>query len=279
MGAISVQLEMVRTDSHNLGETTQKHIQTAHKLARTALADARDSIWNMRSQVLEKYDLSLALERIAKQLTGDTDIEIAADVVGKRRRLPPVVENNLLRIGQEALTNACKHANSKTINVRISYQNRRLELLVSDDGIGFDIESLSPESKKSFGLVGMGGAEAIMAIRKLHPEAKIIVISTYDWDEDIHRALQSGAASYILKDMPIEDIAEIVRSVFEGGSSLPPPVAKRLAEHSEREQITEREREVLATLVKGRSNKEIAVSLSISDETVKSHLKRRSSKS
>jgi two-component system NarL family response regulator len=120
---------------------------------------------------------------------------------------------------------------------------------------------------------GMGGAEAIMAIRKLHPEAKVIVISTYDWDEDIHRALQSGAASYILKDMPIEDIAETVRSVFEGGSSLPPPVAKRLAEHSEREQITEREREVLAALVKGRSNKEIAVSLSISDETVKSHLK------
>ncbi|MDQ8188015.1 response regulator transcription factor [Pelagicoccus sp. SDUM812002] len=120
---------------------------------------------------------------------------------------------------------------------------------------------------------GMGGAEAILAIRKRHPEAKVVVISTYDWDEDIHRALQSGASSYILKDMPIEDIAETVRMVFEGDNALPASVAKRLAEHSEREQITEREREVLEALVKGRSNKEIASSLSISDETVKSHLK------
>lgn len=120
---------------------------------------------------------------------------------------------------------------------------------------------------------GMGGAEAILAIKKRHPKAKVIVLSTYDSDEDIHRAIQSGADSYILKDMPIEEIAETVRLVFEGDNSLPDIVKKRLAERSQREQVTEREREVLEALIKGRSNKEIATSLSISDETVKSHLK------
>ncbi|MBD5782475.1 response regulator transcription factor [Pelagicoccus sp. NFK12] len=120
---------------------------------------------------------------------------------------------------------------------------------------------------------GMGGAEAILAIKKIHPNAKIIVLSTYDSDEDIHRALQSGASSYILKDMPIEEIAETIKMVFQGDASLPDVVKKRLAERSERDQLTEREREVLEALVKGRSNKEIASSLSISDETVKSHLK------
>lgn len=119
----------------------------------------------------------------------------------------------------------------------------------------------------------IGGADAILAIRKLHPEAKIIVLSTYDWDEDIHRALQAGAASYLLKDLPIEDIAETIIMVNEGKSYLPATIEKRLKERSQREQITQRERDVLEALIKGRSNKEIASSLSISDETVKSHLK------
>lgn len=119
----------------------------------------------------------------------------------------------------------------------------------------------------------MGGVEAILAIRKRHPEAKVIVLSTYDWDEDIHRALQSGAKSYLLKDMPIEEIASTVRAVFEGDATLPGSVAERLAERARREQLTERERDVLQSLVKGRSNKEIASSLCISEETVKSHLK------
>ena len=122
-------------------------------------------------------------------------------------------------------------------------------------------------------LPGLSGVEAILAIRKDFPDARVIVVTTYDWDEDVYRAMQSGAKSYLLKDMTQEQIAGTIRAVHAGDNTLPSNVAERLAERLKREELTEREQEVLTLLTKGRSNKEIASDLSISEDTVKYHLK------
>jgi DNA-binding NarL/FixJ family response regulator len=119
----------------------------------------------------------------------------------------------------------------------------------------------------------LSGVEAIIGIRKEHPDARIIVITTYDSDEDIYRAIQSGAKSYMMKDMSKAEIIGMIRAVHLGQEKLPPTIASRLAKRLQRPKLTLREVEVLQYLVKGRSNKEIASNLSVSEDTVKFHLK------
>ena len=120
---------------------------------------------------------------------------------------------------------------------------------------------------------GLGGVETILAMLKEFPVARIIVVTTYDLDEDIHRAMQAGAKSYLLKDMPREQIVETIRAVHRGDHKLPPGVLSRLEERARRQELSEREMEVLQLVVKGRSNKEISTELFISEDTVKYHLK------
>lgn len=121
-------------------------------------------------------------------------------------------------------------------------------------------------------LPGLSGVDAILAIRAKDPAARIIVNTTYDADEDIHRALQSGASSYLLKDMFKEEIFAAIRSVYAGHAVLPSQVAQRLSERLRRPELTSRELAVLELLAKGRS-KEIADDLAISEDTVKFRLK------
>jgi len=118
----------------------------------------------------------------------------------------------------------------------------------------------------------MNGVEAIQEIRKDFPNARIIVLTTYDGDEDIYRALQAGAQGYLLKDMYCDDIFEAIRAVHAGGRQIPARVATRLAERVFNQELTAREIEVLKLIVKGHSNKEIAASLSITEQTVKGHV-------
>jgi DNA-binding NarL/FixJ family response regulator len=122
-------------------------------------------------------------------------------------------------------------------------------------------------------LPGMGGVEATIAIRKEFPEARVIVLTTFDLDEDIFRAMDSGAKSYLLKDTPEDELAETIRAVHAGQEKLSPKLAERLALRQKRPVLSRREMEVLQLLVRGRSNKEIASSLFITEDTVKAHLK------
>lgn len=120
---------------------------------------------------------------------------------------------------------------------------------------------------------GLSGVEAIIALRKEFPQSRVIVLTTYDNDEDLFRACQSGALAYLLKDTPTEEIVGTIRAVFAGQQRLTPAVADRLKKRSKREELSLREMDVLQYLVKGRSNKEIGAALFISEDTVKSHMK------
>ncbi|HEX4122643.1 MAG TPA: response regulator transcription factor, partial [Verrucomicrobiae bacterium] len=120
-------------------------------------------------------------------------------------------------------------------------------------------------------LPGMGGVEAIIAIRKEFPQARVIVLTTFDTDEDIYRAIQSGAKSFLLKDTPEDVLADTIRAVHGGEQKLPPKLADRLAARQKRAELSQRETEVLRLLVKGRSNKEIASDLFVAEDTVKAH--------
>ena len=118
----------------------------------------------------------------------------------------------------------------------------------------------------------IGGVEALTTIRREFPEARLIVLTTYDGDEDIYRSLQAGAKGYLLKDMFFEELESAIRSVHAGSRRIPAVIAERLAERMTGSILTARELEVLELIVKGQSNKEIAVSLKISEATVKSHV-------
>jgi DNA-binding NarL/FixJ family response regulator len=118
----------------------------------------------------------------------------------------------------------------------------------------------------------IGGADAIARIRAESPSARIIVLTTFDGDEDIFRALQAGAKGYLLKGMDIDELTEAIRTVNGGKSRIPAFVAEKLAERMGGPALTARETEVLKRIVAGRSNKEISSDLFISEATVKTHV-------
>jgi DNA-binding NarL/FixJ family response regulator len=121
-------------------------------------------------------------------------------------------------------------------------------------------------------LPGMSGVDAIRAIRKSHPKIRFIVLTTYDGDEDIHRALEAGAQAYLLKGMSHNDLVNAIRKVHAGLKYIPASVSKSLAERPPHSELSARELEVLELIVKGHSNREIGEALGISEATVKWHV-------
>jgi DNA-binding NarL/FixJ family response regulator len=118
----------------------------------------------------------------------------------------------------------------------------------------------------------LSGVEVIQRVRAEQPHARFIVLTTYDGDEDIYRALQAGARAYLLKGMTLEVLVSTIRLVHAGKSCIPPVIAQKLAERMGTEQLTNREQDVLEQIVRGKSNKEIGAELDISEATVKTHI-------
>ena len=124
----------------------------------------------------------------------------------------------------------------------------------------------------------MSGGEAIIAIRKEFPDARIIVLTTYSGDAQADRAIKAGAYGYLLKSMLRKELVETIRIVHGGRKRIPPEIAVELAEHHSDDGLTEREIEVLRQVASGNANKIIAYKLEISEETVKAHMRKILSK-
>ena len=118
----------------------------------------------------------------------------------------------------------------------------------------------------------MDGVAAIEAIRQQWKAAKVIVLTTYDDDEDIYRGLRAGAKAYLLKDAPREELLECIRAVHAGRTVIPAEVAVKLAQRMSSDDLTTREREVLQLMAQGKSNREIGAALFITEGTVKTHV-------
>ena len=122
-------------------------------------------------------------------------------------------------------------------------------------------------------LPDISGIDALIAIRAEFPEARVIMLTTFEGDVEIHRALQAGARGYMLKNMPPSELLDVIRQVHAGKKRIPAAIASHLAEHMSDENLTEREIEVLKEVANGNRNRTIAEKLFISEETVKVHIK------
>jgi signal transduction histidine kinase len=152
--ATSVQLRLAKKNINGASGSVSRHLDTALLLVSDSLEEARNSIWNMRSHALEKGGLTGALKGILMQMSDGTEIPTNFEVAGRQRQFAPVIENNVLRIGQEAITNAIKHSGAKRINVALNFGEKQFCLVVTDNGRGFDPQN-PPPSEGGFGLVGM----------------------------------------------------------------------------------------------------------------------------
>lgn len=150
---IVVQLEAAADAAGEDGDEARRRIDLAQRLARESLAEARRSVWALQPRLLENSDLATALRTFLEQFAQNGTVQAKLVVWGTARQLPPETESNLLRIGQEALANSMNHARATSVRVTLVFEARRVQLLVEDDGVGFD-----PSAEKSpagFGLRSM----------------------------------------------------------------------------------------------------------------------------
>jgi len=122
-------------------------------------------------------------------------------------------------------------------------------------------------------LPDMSGIDTMVAIRTEFPDARIIMLTTFEGDVEIERALAAGARGYLLKSMPPKELVEVIRQVYAGKKRIPPQLAAQLAEHMSDEALTAREIEVLRQIAEGNRNRDIGEKLFITEETVKVHIK------
>jgi DNA-binding NarL/FixJ family response regulator len=185
---------------------------------------------------------------------------VNADKVGEKIKVMVVDDHPLMRVGVASIVNA-----------------RADMTVVAQAGTGEEAVTLFFKHKPDVTLMdlrlpGMSGVDSIRSIRETHPRARFVVLTTYEGDADIHRALEAGAQGYVIKGMPYQTLVEALQRVHTGGRFLPPPVARALASRMPDSELSAREQEVLTLLASGKSNKDIASTLGITEATVKCHV-------
>jgi signal transduction histidine kinase len=155
LAAINIQLGAVEAQFRLSPQIAFQQLDLARNMARHSLSEARRSVWDLRSHLLENSNLATALKEMATPLAANTAIEIAIQSFGTPEKLPALTEHNLLRIAQEALANAFKHSGAKKIVVRLDYEADQVRLAIRDDGAGFAIKTAGTANGGHFGLLNM----------------------------------------------------------------------------------------------------------------------------
>ncbi|HKE58408.1 MAG TPA: two-component regulator propeller domain-containing protein [Pyrinomonadaceae bacterium] len=155
LAGIALQLESVSMQTTDMPASLSHRLDQACNLVRYSLSEARRAVSDLRADELERHELAAELPEIAAKMAASASAEAKVQVMGTPRRLSPVIEKNLLRIFQEAMANAVKHAAARNIDIKLRYDADRLLLSVQDDGSGFDTENIIPLGVGHYGLTGM----------------------------------------------------------------------------------------------------------------------------
>lgn len=152
---IALQLDTASKLHERSPDTSMRHLELARNMMSKSQVEVRRSVWDLRSRDLEQFDLSNALAEGARQMTYGTNMNVNVQTHGERQPLPEVVEENLLRIGQEALANIIKHSHATGVDMELQFDRRLVSLQVKDNGVGFDREKAVGPQEGHFGLLGM----------------------------------------------------------------------------------------------------------------------------
>lgn len=171
LAAITIQLETVADQFDEAPQIARQMLDLARNMTRRSLFEARRSVWDLRSHLLENSTLVNAVGEVAKLMSASSRVPISVGTSGSPRKLPAQVENNLLRITQEALANALKHARATQINISFAYDPGKIRLRIQDDGVGFDTNNNGIVYAGHFGLLDMseraekmGGSFSVVSI-------------------------------------------------------------------------------------------------------------------
>jgi signal transduction histidine kinase len=155
LAGIALQLDTASKLHYRNPDNSLHHLDLARNMMAKSQVEVRRSVWDLRSRVLERFDLSSALAEGARQITCGTDIKVRLETLGEPQTLPEVVEENLLRIGQEALANIIKHSKATDVEIGLQFESQQVNLQVKDNGTGFDRQNAVGPHEGHFGLLGM----------------------------------------------------------------------------------------------------------------------------